>query len=944
MKDRWEQIEEICQAALELEESQRATYLEQVCGGDEGLRQEVEALLRYERRGDRFIEQPALEVAAKMMVHDQPESLLGQQIGSYKILSLLGTGGMGQVYQALDSRLGRKVALKLLPSEFNRDPERVRRMEREARTASALNHPNIVTIYEMGESGGMVYIVMELVDGKTLREVLAAGSVPIKRILHLATQVADGLAKAHEAGIVHRDLKPENLMITKDGLVKILDFGLAKMAPQIGTGEGTETLSATGTEPGVILGTVGYMSPEQASGQVVEFRSDQFSLGAILYEMVTGKRAFQRSTAAETLSAIIREEPEALAAANPKAPVPLRWVVERCLAKDPRERYGSTWDLARELKSVRDHLSELGSPESAAVPIVMTSARVRHWRATGQIILGVVLLAVFSFISFYAGKDVAGKQVPPTFHRLTFRHGNITGARFAPDGQTVIYGASFGGKASDLYMTRPESPESRSLGLQDSSIFSISPSGEMAIALNCSLNWSHCRGTLARVPFTGGAPKEIKEDVFCADWSPDGSLLGVVNQAKGRISLEYPLGKVLYETPGWIFGMHISPRGDQIAFIDCPILGDTAGSICLLDLAGKKKALSTGWKILEGAAWTAGGDEIWFSGTREGRGGGHSLYAVTPSGKEREVLKSPSSTYLADISRDGRKVLLVRNTPRASMISLTSSNPTEERDLAWFDYSTVADLSADGKTLLFYEWGEGVRGTHTVYLRKTDGSDAVRLGEGKALALSPDGNWALAVQQTLPPQLVLLPTGPGEQRSLPRGSIQEYSHWAAWSPDGTRIFFSDSEVGHRPRTYVQDIGGGDPRPITTEGMKGTLLSPDGRQIAAIGRYGEYYLCPVEGGEPRAIEGLEEGDGLLQWSADGKSLFVRGAGDFVLKIYKLDLASGRRELWKTLRPPDPAAVIDVATDPGQVRITPDGKYYVYTSWTQVAELFLAEGLK
>jgi len=287
-------------------------------------------------------------------------------------------------------------------------------------------------------------------------------------------------------------------------------------------------------------------------------------------------------------------------------------------------------------------------------------------------------------------------------------------------------------------------------------------------------------------------------------------------------------------------------------------------------------------------------------------------------------------------------VLVGRSTVRAALMTLTTGS-SKEHDLAWFDYASAADLSADGKTLLFYEWGDAVKGIHTVYLRRTDGSDPVRLGEGKPLALSPDGKWALVVQQAQPPQLVLLPTGPGEQKSLPRGAISEYKS-AGWFPDGRKIYFTGTEAGHRLRTYVQDIGGGEPRPVTDEGMEGGLLSPDGKLIAAVDRFREFYLCPVEGGEPRAIDGYEEGDGLLQWSVDGRSLFLRGGGDLVLKIYKLDLASGRRELWKELTPPDPAGLIDIGSSIGEVRITPDGKFYVYTSWTIPGELYLVEGLK
>src|SRR5512135_1471940 len=292
----------------------------------------------------------------------------GERLGSYEILGPLGAGGMGEVYRARDTRLSREVAVKVLPAELASDVGRLRRFEKEAQAASALNHPNIVTIYEIGTSDSRSYIAMELVSGKTLRELLFPGPLPVKRSLQIGVQIAEGLAKAHEAGVVHRDLKPENIMVTKDGLVKILDFGVAKLRSAAGeSGEETNIPTETGTRPGVILGTAGYMSPEQAGGQPIDFRSDQFSLGSILYELVSGKRAFQGKTGVDTLAAILNEDPQPLADLSPQAPAPLRWIVERCLAKTPEGRFGATWDLARDLATVRDHLTEAAGVRAAPV-------------------------------------------------------------------------------------------------------------------------------------------------------------------------------------------------------------------------------------------------------------------------------------------------------------------------------------------------------------------------------------------------------------------------------------------------------------------------------------------------------------------------------------------------------------------------------------------------
>lgn len=864
------------------------------------------------------------------------------RLGPYEVVSLLGRGGMGEVYRATDTRLGRDVAVKVLSAELASNPKLVSRFEQEARAASALNHPNITTVYDIGEADSIVYIAMELVEGRTLREILP-GPLPTKRLLQIAAQIADGLAKAHTAGIVHRDLKPENIMITADWRAKILDFGLVKLTQTWSLGEDTgdaATISAV-TEPGIILGTVGYMSPEQAGGHPVGVESDQFSLGVILYEMATGRRAFQRATAIETLHAVIREEPEPAETINPAVPLPLRWILERCLSKDANQRYASTGDLVKDLRGLQEHLTQAESLGSATIPthgvVRMSSLRLSA--------LAGIAIALTSVVAgaFLLGRARADREPLPVFRQLTFRHGNIRGARLGPDGRTVVYAATWLGVPPDTYVIRPESPRSGSLGLGNAGILSVSAT-EMAVALGCRLNWGECIGTLAQVPLAGGAPREILKDVLGADWGPDGRTLAAVAFGGGAYRLHYPIGKVLYEAPGWMTYPRVSPNGDLVAFLDHPMLGNTSGSVSLTDLSGKRTTLSTGWKALQGLAWSSEGDELWFTGSRISRGGSLALYGVTLAGREREIFSSAGTLKLYDISRDGNQVLVLRGTPRATIVNL-GPGAAMERELSWFDYSTVADLSADGKTLLFYEWGEGVTGTLTVFLRKTDEPEAIRLGEGRPLALSPDGRWSVVVQQTTPQRLKLLPTGLGEERTLPSGAVTEYLDWAAWSPDGRRVFFSGQESDGQQRTYVQSIDGGDPRPVTPDGFVGTLLSPDGKVIAAIDRYGEYYLCPVGAAdEPRPLGGYLDGDVLIQWSADGKFVFVREAGNLALRIHKLDLSTGRRELWKDLAPADPAALIDIGSDPGQVRLTPDGQSYAYTYWTFAGELYLVQGLK
>src|SRR5689334_20210906 len=421
---------------------------------------------------------------------------------------------MGQVFRARDTRLGREVAVKVLSPEFSGDADRRKRFEQEARAASALNHPNIVTIHEIGTSGETVFIAMELVDGKTLREVLHGEPLSTKRLLDLAYQMADAVAKAHAAGIVHRDLKPENVMVSKDGAVKVLDFGLAKLLKEQ-PDQVTNAPTAQATQAGTVMGTVGYMSPEQASGRPLDFRTDQFSLGSIFYEMATGKRAFQRGTQAETLTAIIREDTQPIAAVNASVPGPFRWIVERCLQKDPEERYASTRDLARDVRSVREHLSEASvSGNVSGVTAAVPARSPRRW-------LSAALVLAALAAAFAAGALVGrrlGQSSPPSFQQITFGSGTIEAARFAPDGQTIVYSASWDGNPRKLFLKHPSSPEALTLELPTANLLSISPSGEMAIAVDCrGAHPSVCAGTLARAALTGGAPRDVAEGVQDAD-------------------------------------------------------------------------------------------------------------------------------------------------------------------------------------------------------------------------------------------------------------------------------------------------------------------------------------------------------------------------------------------------------------------------------------------
>jgi Tol biopolymer transport system component/predicted Ser/Thr protein kinase len=829
---------------------------------------------------------------------------------------------MGEVYRAKDPRLGREVAIKVLPIAAASDPERRQRFEQEARAASALNHPNILTVYDIGESDGAVYIAMELVEGKTLRELVVSGEpLPTKKLLDYAVQISEGLAKAHAAGIVHRDLKPENLMISKDGFVKILDFGLAKLTETVSQDASVlPTAIAAATEPGTVMGTAGYMSPEQAGGQPVDFRSDQFTLGAILYEMATGTRAFQRKTGAETLVAIIREEPAPLQELAPKAPTPVRWIVERLLAKDPEERYASTKDLARDLRNVRDHLSETSTSGGlqAAEP---ARARRRGWGLPAVAALVAGLAAGFLLRGLTNAKPESHLQLK----RLTYSRGSIRSARLAPDGQTIVYGAAWEGLPLDVFSTRADSSESRSLGLPKADLLAISGSGELAISLNRHYIFGYeTVGTLARVPLAGGAPREVLENVEDADWSPDGASLAVARYAGNRSRIEYPIGKVLYDAAGWVNHIRVSPDGRLVAFIDHPQRGDNNGNLKVVDVSGKVRL--KGPFAIRGVAWSPRGDEVWSSG----RG----VWATSLSGKSRLVWNSPGG-FIQDIGRDGRVLCSVQSSRREIVGFLAGDKG--ERNLTWLNWSFPIDITSDGRTVLFAEQNIQPVG---IYLRKLDGSAAVRLGEGDTYGFSPDGRWALSIRQAETGQFTLLPTGAGEPKLLGKSDINCQA--ATWFPDGRRILISGNEPGHGSRLFVQDIPDGRPRAITPEEVSFLFraVAPDGKSLVATGPDRRVAIYPVEPGEPRAVPGMEPNDIPLRWTADGSSLFVYRPSAPPGRVEIVDVKTGRRTLWKEMRPPDPSGVEQV----GPMVIAPDEKSYVYSYRRALDELYLATGLR
>ncbi len=849
--------------------------------------------------------------------------LEGTRIGPYEIVGQIGAGGMGEVYKARDPKLDRFVAIKVLPATFAQDPERLRRFETEARSVSALNHPNILTVHDLGTHEGSPFLVMELLEGETLRERMLGKPLPSRKAAEIGLQIARGLAAAHGKGIIHRDLKPENLFITNEGHVKILDFGLARIRSAEGLGCGSENGStvALGTRPGMVMGTVGYMAPEQVRGEEVGPAADIFSVGCVLFEMLTGRRAFQGDSAVAVLNEILTQDPMGEGSGLEGVPLGLGKIVERCLEKKEGERFHSAHDFAFALEAA----SMPGSGAGGQIP-----RRGRGSRKLLQAVNAILLLTALGGTGWFLGRRSTPGPMP-TFKSVTFRRGTVLAARFTPDGQSVIYTAAWEGDTPRMFHKLPDSEDAVPVGPHGALLLSISGKRELAMLLEPRMYGPFSRrGTLATMSITGESPKPIENDISAADWSPVTGELAMVRDLIDHQRLEFPRGKSLYESPGWLTDLRFSPDGTEIAFLEHPLREDGNGYPVRLQLATGKgrwpnaKALNT---LFYGIAWSPDGNEV-FSAQ------GKRVTAIDRGGKLRIVAKLPRGVAIHDLSSDGRFLL----SEYSMGVGMACLDEKGQRDLSWLSWSLVMDMAPDGTKAVFTEFGTA-KGHGVSALRGFDGSPVVRLGEGMATGISPDGSLVAAVNLETK-QIVLLPTGVGEARILPSRGILGPAH-VRFLPDGKAIAFYGHNEGQAPCIFVQGIDGGEPRAIGGKGAGFGMLavSPAGDRIVAIGPNRRPWIYPLSG-EATPFPGGAEGDFAIRWSADGKAVFFHSLGAIPVPIRKVDALTGRSEVVRTLSPGDRSGVQWVSP----VAMTADAKRFVFSYQRVISDLYVVEGLK
>ncbi len=859
----------------------------------------------------------------------------GARLGPYEIVAKIGAGGMGEVFRARDPRLGRDVAVKVLPADVSARPDRLRRFAQEARAAAALSHPNVLAVYDVHVEGPSPYVVSELLEGETLRDALQRGPLPPRRAVDIAVQIAAGLAAAHQKGIVHRDVKPANIFLTADGRAKVLDFGLARIV-EPGDTDAVSTLIVEdpATLPGTVLGTVGYMAPEQVRGDVVDARADVFSLGTVCYEMLAGRRAFTGETSVEVMAAIVRSEPAEL---PPDTAPGLNRVIRRCLEKLPAQRFQSAADVAFALEAVAGGTapSEAApAPPTPLPPAVSRPARVRP----GVVAAVVAALVVGGGVVWAALRLLAPTPAPDVVYEAkTFDRLPVMNARFMPDGHTIVYSAASRGYAPALYVISPTAEAPQRLDVADAHLLSISSKGELALIVNARyLQQRLYAGTLARMTL-GSSPRAVLDQVREADWGPDGESLAIVHDlGNGRDRLEYPIGTARHEVTGYLSDPRVSPDGAEVAFVAHAWRFDDRGTVMVVGRDGAVRAVTPELWSIEGLAWTRDGRTLVFSGNATG-GGQMQPMAVAADGRtpHRTVLSAPARLIVHDVAADGRWLTVREDLTFGVRARVPGA--TGERDLSWLGSSGARSLSADGRQLLMVDVGQRSGPSYGVVLRATDGSQPMRLGAGNAERLSPDGRWAAAIVAS-PPEVVLYPTGAGAPRRLGAGRFDPVSS-VQWFPDGQHLLVCGTQTGGLPRCYRTDLDGTDFTPLTADGVRASL-APDGLTMLLTLADGRAQAARIGATATRVVTAIDAGDRVVGWSRDSTAVFVQRGFEVPVEIARVDLTTGARVAAGSIVP-------DGIGTPASVLVADwqdEGRAYAYNYTSVPSVLFVVTGAR
>jgi serine/threonine protein kinase/Tol biopolymer transport system component len=856
---------------------------------------------------------------------DQAARLSNALSGRYRIDRELGAGGMATVYLAEDLKHDRKVAVKVLKPELA-VAIGAERFLAEIKTTANLQHPHILALHDSGEVSGTVFYVMPFVEGESLRDRLdREKQLPIDDALRIAGEVADALQYAHERGVIHRDIKPENILLQR-GHAVVADFGIALAASKSGGSRMTET--------GMSLGTPTYMSPEQAMGaREVDARTDIYSLGCVVYEMLAGEPPFVGPTAQSIVAKVMTESPRGLSAQRHTVPEHVDAAVRTALEKLAADRFATAAAFAFGLRDTSASPRHSSGSTRREVAALSRGARALRWGAAT--LIGATALAGMYVLG--RGSTASASSADAVIIQRTFRTSPIFVARYTSNGDAFVYSAADIGSTPRIFTVGTAFPEPRAVSDTGTHLLAVSSKDEMAVLVHTKFeHHAVFTGTLARMPVGGGAPRELLTNVTDADWSPDGAQLAVVHDVAGKSRLEYPIGTTLYESPGQLSSVRVAPDGQRVAFLEHPERGDDRGFVALIDRSRKRVQLTSqvGANAIEGLAWTRDGERLVYSATLTA--GDLQLHEITVGGVRLRRLPNTGSVTMHDIAPDGRWLVTRDDQLRRTFARGPGRNA--ETDISFIGGAIGPLMSGDGRQVAFSDVSSFAGDLYSTMMRSSEGSAAIRLGEGFLLAMSRDKQWVLSSVPSAPVKLMLHPTGAGTSRRLDHGELESITD-ADFLGDGSQIVVCGNEPKHALRCYVRPTADGAVaatalRPITGDGVRYAIGSPDGQTVIGSLANGEYRRYVLRDGSSRAVAGMMANDELLRFSPDGRAIWIRRLGEQPARIEQVELATGARTpLGVTFAPPRRGTL-----RAGFVTLADDPHFYAYSQTESASDVF------